>query len=170
MFDDAIRARAVALLDRYRAAGLKLATAESCTGGLIAACLTEIAGSSDVVERGFVTYSNEAKSELLGVPAALIAEKGAVSAEVAEAMAAGAIAESRADAAVSVTGVAGPGGGTAEKPVGLVYLGACRRGGRPRHLRRTFAGDRAAVRRAALDEALALALALVEAAEASRGS
>ena len=162
MFDDNITARASALLERYRAAGLKLATAESCTGGLIAAALTEIAGSSDVVERGFVTYSNEAKSELLGVPAALIAEKGAVSAEVAEAMAQGALARSRADAAVSVTGIAGPGGGTADKPVGLVYLGACRQGGRPRHERRVFAGDRAAVRRAALDEALDLALAIAE--------
>ena len=160
MFDDDITARAAALLERYRAAGLKLATAESCTGGLIAAALTEIAGSSDVVERGFVTYSNEAKSELLDVPPALIAEKGAVSAEVAEAMVRGALARSRADAAVSVTGIAGPGGATAEKPVGLVYLGACRRGGRPRHERRIFTGDRAAIRRAALDEALALALAL----------
>jgi nicotinamide-nucleotide amidase len=160
MFDDAIKHRAVAVLRRYRADGLKLATAESCTGGLIAACLTEIAGSSDVVERGFVTYSNEAKSELLGVPSALIADKGAVSAEVAEAMAEGALARSRADAAVSVTGIAGPGGGTAEKPVGLVYLGACRRGGRPRHLRRVFPGDRATVRRAALEEALDLALDL----------
>ena len=170
MFDDAIRTRATTLLDRYRAAGLKLATAESCTGGLIAACLTEIAGSSDVLERGFVTYSNEAKAELLGVPAALIADKGAVSAEVAEAMAQGALARSRADAAVSVTGVAGPGGGTAAKPVGLVYLGACRRGGRPRHVRRVFAGDRAAVRRAALEEALELALAIGETADRSAGA
>ena len=162
MFDDAIKHRAAAVLQRYRADGLKLATAESCTGGLIAACLTEIAGSSDVVERGFVTYSNEAKSELLGVPPALIADKGAVSAEVAEAMADGALAQSHADAAVSVTGIAGPGGGTAEKPVGLVYLGACRRGGRPRHLRRVFPGDREAVRRAALVEALDLAQDLAQ--------
>lgn len=161
MFDDELKARAIAVLDRYRAAGLMLATAESCTGGLIAAVLTEIAGSSDVVERGFVTYSNQAKTELLGVPAALIADKGAVSAEVAEAMAAGALAQSHADAAVSVTGIAGPGGSTAEKPVGLVYLGACQRGTRPRHERRVFAGDRAAVRRAALDEALDLAVAMV---------
>ena len=160
MFDDAIKARATAVLDRYRAGGLKLATAESCTGGLIAAALTEIAGSSDVVERGFVTYSNEAKSELLGVPVALIAEMGAVSAEVAEAMAEGALAQSHADVAVSVTGIAGPDGGTAEKPVGLVYLGACRRDGSPRHLRRVFAGNREAVRRAALEEALDLALDL----------
>ncbi len=160
MFDDAIKARAVAVLDRYRADGLKLATAESCTGGLIAASMTEIAGSSNVVERGFVTYSNEAKTELLGVPVALIADMGAVSAEVAEAMAEGALAHSHADAAVSVTGIAGPGGGTADKPVGLVYLGACRRDGRPRHLRRVFTGDREAVRRAALEEALDLALAI----------
>ncbi len=160
MFDDAIKDRAVAVLDRYRSEGLKLVTAESCTGGLIAASLTEVAGSSDVVERGFVTYSNAAKSELLGVPAALIVEMGAVSAEVAEAMAEGALAQPHADAAVSVTGIAGPGGGTVEKPVGLVYLGGCRRGGSPRHLRRVFTGDRAAVRRAALEEALDLALDL----------
>ena len=168
MFDDAINRQAVAVLDRYRAGGLKLATAESCTGGLIAAALTEFAGSSDVVERGFVTYSNAAKSELLGVPAALIADKGAVSAEVAEAMAGGAIERSRADASVSVTGVAGPGGGTPAKPVGLVYLGACRHGKEPRHLRRVYPGDRAAVRRAALEEALALALAIAD--EAADGS
>jgi len=168
MFDDAIRKQAVAVLERYRAEGLKLATAESCTGGLIAAALTEIAGSSDVVERGFVTYSNEAKNELLGVPATLIADKGAVSAEVAEAMARGALDRSLADAAVSVTGVAGPGGGTAAKPVGLVYLGACRRGEDPRHLRRVFPGDRTVVRRAALEEALGLALAVID--ETSDGS
>jgi nicotinamide-nucleotide amidase len=168
MFDDAIKARAAALLERYRAAGLMLATAESCTGGLIAACLTEIAGSSDVVERGFVTYSNQAKSDLLGVPAELIARDGAVSAAVAEAMAEGAVARSRADAAVSVTGIAGPAGGSAEKPVGLVYFGVCRRGGRPGHRRRVFAGDRAAVRRAALDEALDLALALADTAPPTR--
>ncbi len=167
MFDDAMRRQASAVLDRYRAGGLKLATAESCTGGLIAAALTEIAGSSDVVERGFVTYSNEAKSELLGVPAALIADKGAVSAEVAEAMARGALDHSRADAAVATTGVAGPGGATTAKPVGLVYLGACARGGSPRHLRRVYPGNRAAVRRAALEEALQLALAIVDEASGS---
>ncbi len=163
MFDTQLLHDAAELLELCRRADIKLATAESCTGGLIIGCLTEIAGSSDVVERGFVTYSNEAKTELLGVPAALIADKGAVSAEVAEAMARGAIDRSHADAAVSVTGVAGPGGGTATKPVGLVYLGACRRGGDPRHLRRVFPGDRAAVRRAALEEALALALAVLDA-------
>ena len=162
MFSNDINRSAEILLEECRTAGLKLATAESCTGGLIAGCLTEIAGSSDVLERGFVTYSNEAKSELLGVPPALIADKGAVSAEVAEAMADGALAQSHADAAVSVTGIAGPGGGTAEKPVGLVYLGACRRGGRPRHLRRVFPGDREAVRRAALEVALDLAQDLAQ--------
>lgn len=146
------------LLDRYRSAGLRLATAESCTGGLIAATLTEIPGSSDVVERGFVTYSNEAKAELLGVPATLIAELGAVSAEVAEAMAAGAIARSHADVAVSVTGVAGPGGGSDEKPVGLVFLGLCRQGQEARHQRCLFTGDRAEVRRQSVESALALLL------------
>ena len=148
--------KAEALLDAYRRAGLKIATAESCTGGLIAATLTEIAGSSDVVERGFVTYSNEAKTELLGVPAAVIAQAGAVSAEVAEAMAEGALEASAADVAVSATGIAGPGGATTNKPVGLVYLGICRRGAPAAHERHVFAGDRAAVRRAAVAAALDL--------------
>jgi nicotinamide-nucleotide amidase len=122
-------AAAETLLAEMRSAGLRIATAESCTGGLVAGLLTEIAGSSDVVERGFVTYSNEAKSECLGVPAELILAHGAVSAEVAQAMAEGALAASRADVAVAVTGVAGPGGGTPEKPVGLVHLCAAGRGG-----------------------------------------
>lgn len=148
--------RAESLLEAYRRAGLKLATAESCTGGLVAATLTEIAGSSDVVERGFITYSNEAKCELLGVPADLIERVGAVSAEVAEAMAKGALDRSAADVTVSVTGIAGPGGATADKPVGLVYLGACRRGREAVHERHVFAGDRHAVRQASLLAALAL--------------
>ena len=122
----------------------------------MAACLTEIAGSSDVVERGFVTYSNEAKSEALGVPAALLAAHGAVSAEVAEAMASGALAHSHADIAVSVTGIAGPGGATTGKPVGLVYLGLSRRGGASRSLRQVFPGTRAEVRLAAVRAAFAL--------------
>lgn len=117
------------VLANYRAAGLKIATAESCTGGLVAALLTSIAGSSQVFERGFVTYSNEAKTESIGVPAVVIAEHGAVSAPVAKSMAEGALRFSRADVAVSVTGVAGPGGGSATKPVGLVYLGIARRKG-----------------------------------------
>ncbi len=148
--------KAESLLDAYRRAGLKIATAESCTGGLIAGTLTEIAGSSDVVERGFVTYSNEAKTGLLAVPAELIDKVGAVSAEVAEAMAEGALDASAADVAVSATGIAGPGGATPSKPVGLVYLGICRRGGAPGHERHVFAGDRRAVRQAAVTAALDL--------------
>jgi len=144
------------VLDRFRAARLTLATAESCTGGLIAAGLTEIAGSSDVVERGFVTYSNEAKSESLGVPAALIAKHGAVSAEVAEAMATGALDNARAELAISATGIAGPGGATETKPVGLVYLGLCKRGQKPSHTRHIYSGGRAEVRLATVRTALAM--------------
>ena len=155
-FSQALLSEAERLLDDYRRAGLTLVTAESCTGGLVAGCLTEIAGSSDVVERGFVTYSNEAKTEVLGVPAGLIDTHGAVSAEVAEAMASGALAHSHAEVAVSVTGIAGPGGATADKPLGLVYLGLCRRGGAPRHARHVFPGSRAEVRLASLRAALAL--------------
>ena len=143
-----VRAEAIALLAALRAAGLMAATAESCTGGLIAGALTEIAGSSDVVDRGFVTYSNEAKTEMLGVPAALIVAHGAVSEEVARAMAEGALARSRAGVTVAVTGVAGPGGGSAEKPVGTVWFGAARRGGETVSERRVFPGDRSAVREA----------------------
>ena len=128
MFSDDLAATARDLLDDLRRQDLKLVTAESCTGGLITALLTDIPGSSDVLERGFVTYSNDAKIEALGVPRALIAQFGAVSAEVAMAMATGALAHSKADIAISVTGVAGPGGGTSDKPVGLVYLSALRRG------------------------------------------
>jgi nicotinamide-nucleotide amidase len=124
MFPADILAMAEDVLDQARARGLKIATAESCTGGLIAGALTAIGGSSAVVDRGFVTYSNEAKAELLGVDPALITTHGAVSEEVAQAMAIGALTHSRADMSVSVTGVAGPGGGTARKPVGLVWFGA----------------------------------------------
>jgi nicotinamide-nucleotide amidase len=142
------------LADVLRARGERLVTAESCTGGLIAAACTELAGSSDWFERGFVTYSNEAKAELLGVDAALIAAHGAVSEPVALAMAAGALAHSRADWTVAVTGVAGPGGGSTEKPVGLVWLAWCRRGEAPQAERHVFAGDRAAVRGATVCRAL----------------
>jgi nicotinamide-nucleotide amidase len=148
--------RAREVLERLRSLHIRAATAESCTGGLIAAVLTEIAGSSDVVERGFVTYSNEAKTELLGVSADLIRRVGAVSAEVAEAMASGALEHSRADVAVSVTGIAGPGGATPTKPVGLVYVGAARRGGAVRHERHVFSGNRSQVRAAAVSKALDL--------------
>ncbi|MFO1246814.1 MAG: CinA family protein [Alphaproteobacteria bacterium] len=126
MFSPQLRADAEKLLADARAQGLKIVTAESCTGGLIAALLTEIPGSSDVVERGFVTYSNEAKLDLLGVPLELLKAHGAVSSEVARAMAQGALKNSRAQLAVAVTGVAGPGGGSVDKPVGLVHLAATR--------------------------------------------
>jgi nicotinamide-nucleotide amidase len=145
-----------ALLALYRARHLRLATAESCTGGMIAAALTDIAGSSDVVERGFVTYSNEAKTEMLGVPAELIAKFGAVSEQVAREMAAGALRHSRADVSVAVTGIAGPGGGSKEKPVGLVYLAVARKGGETRCERKVFPGDRAAIRRLTVARALEL--------------
>ncbi len=145
-----------ALLERYRRNGLKIATAESCTGGLVAAGLTAIAGSSDVFERGWVTYSNEAKHEALGVPVDLIAAKGAVSTEVAEAMAKGALTHSRADVALSITGIAGPGGGSAEKPVGLVFVGVACKDGWFRVERCLFDGDRESVRRQSVEQALAL--------------
>ncbi len=144
------------LLALYRARRLRIATAESCTGGMIAAVLTDIAGSSDVFERGFVTYSNEAKTEMLGVPAELIAKFGAVSEQVAREMAAGALRHARADAAIAVTGVAGPGGGSKEKPVGLVYLAVARKGGEARCERQMFPGGRAEIRRATVARALEL--------------
>jgi nicotinamide-nucleotide amidase len=152
-----LRERAAALLDAYRQKGLKIATAESCTGGLVAALLTEISGSSAVVERGFVTYSNEAKTELIGVSADLIDAHGAVSEPVARAMAEGAVAHSRADVAVGITGVAGPTGGTATKPVGLVHFGLARKGEPTIHLERRY-GDlgRENVRRRAVEDALSL--------------
>jgi len=128
-----LSADARALLARCKAQRLTIATAESCTGGLIAAALTAIPGSSAVVDRGFVTYSNEAKTEMLGVPTDLIARRGAVSADVARAMAEGALKHSKADLTVAVTGIAGPDGGTAEKPVGLVHIAAARRGGARLH-------------------------------------
>ena len=146
MLDDAILAEAAALLAHFRARGEMVATAESCTGGLIAAALTHVPGSSDVVDRGFVTYSNGAKAEMLGVPAALIARVGAVSQEVAAAMAEGALQRSQAHVTVSVTGVAGPGGGSAEKPVGLVWFGRAARGAATVTTHRIFHGDRGAVR------------------------
>lgn len=129
------------LLETCRAHGVMVTTAESCTGGLIAGTLTEIAGSSDVVERGFVTYSNESKNELLGVPSQLIATEGAVSEPVALAMAKGALKRSNADISVSVTGIAGPGGGSAEKPVGLVHIAATNKTGIIIH-RKCLFGDK----------------------------
>jgi nicotinamide-nucleotide amidase len=145
------------IIERCTGRGLTIATAESCTGGLVAAVLTEIAGSSAVVDRGFVTYSNQAKSELLGVPVELIAAVGAVSEEVAIAMVEGAIRRSRADLAVAVTGIAGPSGGTPEKPVGLVHFAAQRKGAPPRHVVHVFEKmDRSGVRLASVEQALRL--------------
>lgn len=156
-FDDLIETAGI-VLDRARAQGLRIATVESCTGGLIAGALTTVAGSSDVVDRGFVTYSNAAKTAMVGVPAALIASEGAVSRPVAEAMATGGIANSLADLAVSVTGIAGPGGATATKPVGLVHFACARRNGTVVHRRHVFAGDRQAVRLQSVAAALDLLL------------
>lgn len=156
MIDEMISGLAASLLDLLRGKRLRVATAESCTGGMIAAALTDVAGSSEVLERGFITYSNESKTELLGVPAALIAEHGAVSEQVAAAMAEGALVHSPAELAVSVTGIAGPGGGGEHKPVGTVWLAVAERGGQTETHHRQFEGDRAAVRAAARDLALRL--------------
>ncbi len=147
---------AAALLMRYESAGLRIVTAESCTGGLVAALLTEIPGSSAVVERGFVTYSNEAKTDMLGVPADLITQHGAVSAAVARAMAEGALASSRADVAVAVTGIAGPGGATETKPVGLVHFAIARKGHTAALERRYGDLGRCTVREMAVVDALDL--------------
>lgn len=154
MFSAAQLILAERTLAEARARRLRLATAESCTGGLVAACLTAIAGSSDVFERGFVTYSNESKSEMLGVRPDLIAAHGAVSIEVAAAMAEGALAHSNADLAISITGIAGPGGGTPQKPVGTVCFGQATKN-RVKADKCVFAhSDRDTIRDAALDHAL----------------
>jgi nicotinamide-nucleotide amidase len=156
MIDQELIAQATALLALCRGKNLKIATAESCTGGLVAGALTAIAGSSDVVERGFVAYSNDAKSELLGVSPQTIATYGAVSAETAAEMAQGALTHAPVDLAVSVTGIAGPGGATPTKPLGLMLFGLARRGGETRTESHVFLGDRTAIRQAALEVALRL--------------
>lgn len=148
------------LADILQARGWLMATAESCTGGMIAAACTDLAGSSNWFERGFVTYSNEAKTELLGVPSEMIAQHGAVSEEVARAMAHGAVAHSRAQVALAVTGVAGPGGGSVDKPVGTVWFGWATPAGVVTEMRR-FGGDRAAVRQATVRHALGRLLELL---------
>jgi nicotinamide-nucleotide amidase len=145
---------AEALLEACKERGVMIATAESCTGGLIAGCLTEVAGSSAVVDRGFVTYSNEAKSEMIGVPMSMIEGHGAVSENVAKAMALGALAKSNATLTIAVTGVAGPGGGTDEKPVGLVHFGCALTGSETLHERHIFDGDRSAIRHETVRTAL----------------
>lgn len=153
----ALLARAEALVKAYAAAGKRIATAESCTGGLVAGLLTSVPGSSSVVDRGFVTYSNEAKTDLVGVPAALIAAHGAVSEPVARAMAEGALGRSLADAAVAITGIAGPGGGSPDKPVGLVHFALALKDRPTRPIERRF-GDpgRAEIRRLSVEQALEL--------------
>jgi nicotinamide-nucleotide amidase len=160
MFPPRLTSLAATVLTEAKAKGLHIATAESCTGGLIAGLLTEVPGSSDVVERGFVTYSNEAKTEMVGVPAALIALHGAVSEPVARAMAEGAVQHSRAQLAVAVTGIAGPGGGSADKPVGLVHIAVA--GGTMLHEEHRF-GDigRDRVRLKTVEAALRLLLKLL---------
>ena len=157
MFDAEQIARATALVARCTAAGIRIATAESCTGGLIGALLTEVPGSSAVFGYGFITYANTAKRDVLGVPEDTLARYGAVSPETAEAMARGALARSAATVAVAVTGVAGPGGGTDIKPVGLVHFGLALRAGECRLVERRF-GDlgRSEVRRQSLLQALTL--------------
>ncbi len=162
MFDHEIRDAAERVLTSCRTHRLKVVTAESCTGGLVAAALTAIAGSSDVVDRGFVTYSNEAKHEMLGVALDTIEKHGAVSEATARAMARGALTHSLSDISVSVTGVAGPGGGSAEKPVGLVHFAAARSGFDLVAEHHVFLGDRDGIRRLATLTALSLLAALAE--------
>jgi len=171
MPQDELIQRAHALLDLCRRKGLKLAAAESCTGGLLAATLTEIPGSSDVFERGFVTYSNEAKETMLGVPALILAMHGAVSRETAEAMARGALAHAPVELAAAITGIAGPGGAVEGKPVGLVHLAAAARSGR-RILEERKYGDvgRAQVRRASVIDALTMLSELAATEEVKRAS
>ena len=163
MFPPDLVVQALDLLEILRTRGLLLATAESCTGGLVAGLLTEIPGSSVVVERGYVTYSNRAKTECLGVPSDLIDSRGAVSAEVARAMAEGALARAGVDVTVAVTGVAGPGGGSADKPVGLVHFAAARAGAPTLHVEQRY-GDlgRSAIRIAAVRTAIQLIRNAVE--------
>jgi nicotinamide-nucleotide amidase len=158
-----ITAAVMAVLSACRARSWKIATAESCTGGLVAAALTEIAGSSDVVDRGFVTYSNEAKQQMLGVPAATLRDFGAVSRQTAEAMARGALQASRVDVVVAITGIAGPGGGSADKPIGLVHFAAASREGALTH-NETHYGDigRSQVREKSVLQALAMLRELTE--------
>jgi nicotinamide-nucleotide amidase len=158
-FDAELIAKATRIIETCAARGIMIATAESCTGGLVAGLLTEISGSSAVVDRGFVTYSNEAKQDMLGVPSDMLATHGAVSKPVAIAMAEGALKHSRATISVAITGIAGPTGGSADKPVGLVHFGCAKSGEATNHVEQRF-GDigRNEVRRAAINCALDLIL------------
>ncbi len=161
MFAEKTLVLAEQVITAYAKQNLTLATAESCTGGLIAGCLTAVPGASDVLSHGFITYANAAKSKLLGVPEDQLREHGAVSDVVARAMAEGVIASGNADVAVSVTGIAGPGGGSPDKPVGLVHIAVARVGAETLHERHVFAGDRDAVRLQTIEAALRLLLLAV---------
>ncbi|WP_141617127.1 CinA family protein [Myxococcus sp. AB036A] len=156
MMEASLEALARQSLERCRAAGVRLVLVEACTGGLLGATLTEVPGASAVVERGFIPYSYESKVEQLGVPLALLQAHGSVSAEAVEAMAHGALARSTADWVLVETGIAGPGGGTPQKPVGLAYLAVLQRGGQATVERHVFTGDRGQIRRAIVGRSLAL--------------
>lgn len=161
---DGIENKASALLQTAITRGIRIATAESCTGGMVSSALTAVPGSSDVFDRGFITYSNQAKQEMLGVPQSLLITHGAVSREVALAMAEGALHRSHAELSVAITGIAGPGGGTQEKPVGLVHIAcAWRRNGKTAHLHQEchFTGDRDEIRSSAAETAIDLLLRCV---------
>lgn len=145
-----------------RSQGLKMVTAESCTGGMIAASMTDLAGSSDIFDRGFVTYSNQSKMDLLGVYATTLEAFGAVSEQTATAMVDGALRQTPAQVAVAVTGIAGPSGGTDEKPVGLVYIGVGLKGRKPQVFKHNFSGDRSSIREQTVDAALSHILDLIE--------
>ncbi len=162
LYSKVMRDNAERLLKICAGKGLKIATVESCTGGLLAGLLTAVPGSSAVVERGYVTYSNEAKAEEVGVDRAVIDAQGAVSREVAQAMAMGALDHAPVDLSASITGVAGPGGGTAAKPVGLVYIGAARRGIGVEVREHRFDGDRDAIRADSVRVALEMLITLAE--------
>lgn len=156
MYPEILYVMAEDLIETCQAKGLTLTLAESCTGGLIAGCITSVAGASTVFERGFVTYSNRSKGELLGVPSYVFMEHGSVSEACARAMAEGALEHARASISASVTGIAGPGGATADKPVGLVHIAVAREGFETRHERHLFEGERERVRIQAVESALRL--------------
>ena len=158
MFEPRLIALAGDVIRRCQDRGQPVTVAESCTGGLIAACLTEVPGASTVIDRTFVTYGNRAKHDLLGVSADLLKARGAVCEEVARAMAEGALSRAEAGFAVAVTGIAGPGGGSATRPVGLVHMAAIRRGSQSHHRRHVFPGTRTEVRLASVEAALILLL------------
>ncbi|MBT4891165.1 MAG: CinA family protein [Rhodospirillales bacterium] len=155
-------AKFLKVMDACKAKGLMLSTAESCTGGMIAAGLTDIAGSSSVFERGFVTYTNKSKHEMLGVAESLLEKYGAVSPHVALAMAGGALENSDAHISVAVTGIAGPGGGSDEKPVGLVHIACAHEGAKSIHKRFEFSGDRSRVRELSVAAALDMILEILD--------